>query len=217
MKEAGMVGVSRRKTYRKVGACPKGKAPAKNILQRDFTATAPDQKWVCDTTELRAGGLRLYLAAIMDLFSRRIVGWSWSLTNDEQLVTAALRQALDSRSQSSTIVHSDQGSPYASIGMQNLLRHANKTCSMSRRGNCWDNAPMESWFGILKSELGEVFSSVREADIQLFSYIEEFYNRDRIHSTLNYQTPMHFELAFHHQHQLKINEQMAARQTEVRC
>jgi putative transposase len=215
MKAAGLAGVCRRKKYRNVGACPKGKAPAKNWLNRQFTATAPDQKWVCDTTELRAGGERLFLAAIMDLFSRRIVGWSWSRTNDEDLVRAALTQALMTRSPSRTLVHSDQGSPYASLGMQKYLRLANKECSMSRRGNCWDNAPMESWFGILKSELGSVFQTVREADNRLFAYIEEFYNRERFHSTINYQTPVQFELAFHKQHKLKMEQPMAARDRAV--
>lgn len=203
MRTAGIRGISRRRTWRKSPPCVKGRAPFRNLLKRKFKATRPDQKWVCDTTEVRAGGARLFVAVIMDLFSRRIIGWSHSAHNDEALVTAALQQALATRRGKRTLVHSDQGSTYASGGMQRCLQRAKKRGSMSRRANCWDNAVIESWFGMLKAELGDTFPDVRTADAQLFDYIEGFYNTRRLHSYLNYQSPAEFELAFHHQHQLK--------------
>jgi putative transposase len=215
MQTAGIRGISRRRTWRKSPPCTKGLAPFRNLLRRKFKAQRPDQKWVCDTTEMRAGGARLFVAVIMDLFSRRIIGWSLGLRNDEALVTAALQQALATRQGERTLVHSDQGSTYASLGVQQCLRDAQKRGSMSRRANCWDNAVMESWFGTLKAELGDTFPDVRTADDLLFGYIETFYNTRRMHSYLNYQSPAEFELAFHQRHQLKQQQAPRVSRTPV--
>ena len=128
---------------------------AANVLERDFTAAAPNQRWVGDTTELRTtGGGKFYLAAILDLYSRFVVGWAVSAVNDRQLVSRALTAAVQHRRPAAGLLHhSDRGSPYASDAYQQLLAAHAITCSMSRRGNCLDNAAMESWFSTLK-EIG---------------------------------------------------------------
>src|SRR5262249_16260057 len=128
---------------------------AANLLERRFEAEAPNQRWVGDTTELRVGdGGRLFLAAIVDLFSRFVVGWAISAVNDRQLVLRALDMAVRRRCpQAGLMHHSDRGSPYASEDYQKALEARSITCSMSRRGDCYDNAAMESWFSTLKSEL----------------------------------------------------------------
>lgn len=165
-----------------------------NLLNRDFTATGPNQRWVGDITYLRTPNGFIYLAAVMDLFSRAIVGWAVSGIIDRHLAIAALETALEKRSPAPGLLHhSDRGSQYASDDYQKKLVASGITCSMSRRGNCWDNAAMESWFGTLKTELGEDFETSFEAKRQLFDYIEVFYNRKRMHSTLGYVSPAEFE------------------------
>ena len=169
---------------------------AANLLGRDFTAERPNQKWVGDTTELITGDGRLYLAAIVDLFSRFVVGWAVSASNNRHLTMKALDSALHHRCPTGELLHhSDQGSTYASEDYQQVLDRRGITCSMSRRGNCYDNAAMESWFSTLKSELGERFESNAQAKEKLFDYIEVFYNQQRLHSAIGYVSPAEFERA----------------------
>jgi transposase InsO family protein len=168
---------------------------APNLLDRRFEAEQPNQRWVGDTTELVIGETgKLYLAAIVDLFSRFVVGWALSAVNDRHLVLRALGMALRRRCPDAGLLHhSDRGSPYASEDYQRVLEAHGITCSMSRRGNCIDNAAMESWFSTFKSELGEQFESYAEAKEKAFDYIEVFYNQTRRHSALGYLSPAQFE------------------------
>ena len=168
---------------------------AKNLLARDFTAEAPNRRWVGDVTELRtATGARFFLAALVDLYARVVVGWSLSPINDRHLAEAALQMALEHRRPAPGLLHhTDRGSPYASDGYQQVLTTHGITCSMSRRGDCYDNAAMESWFSTLKFELGDTFLSIDHARTRLFDYIEVFYNRQRRHSTIDYATPIEYE------------------------
>ena len=165
---------------------------AANLLGREFHAAAPNQRWVGDTTELLIGwsGAKLYLAVILDLFSRFVVGWAVSAVNDRHLTIKALEMAMRRRCPDAGLLHhSDQGATYASEDYQRLLEGAGIVCSMSRRGNCLDNAAMESWNSTLKSELGERYETYAAAKAQLFDYIEAFYNPRRRHSALGYQSP----------------------------
>lgn len=168
---------------------------APNLLKRQFEAEAPNQRWVGDTTELRVGDNgRVFLAAIVDLFSRQAVGWALSAVNDRHLVLKALGAAVKRRCPNAGLLHhSDRGSPYASEDYQKGLEDHGIVCSMSGKGNCYDNAAMESFFSTLKSELGERFESYAEAKAQLFDYIEVFYNQSRMHSSIGYMAPAEFE------------------------
>ena len=168
---------------------------AANILDREFEAEAPNQRWVGDTTEMRtASGGKFYLAAIIDLYSRYCVGWAVSAVNDRHLTMRALEEALRRRCPGAGLLHhSDQGSTYASEDYRDLLDEHGIVCSMSRRGNCLDNAAMESWFSTVKAELGEVFESIGRGKEQLFDYIEVFYNQRRRHSALDYRSPARYE------------------------
>lgn len=168
---------------------------AANLLDRQFEAQAPNQRWVGDTTELLIGTSgKLYLAAILDLFSRFIVGWAVSAVNDRHLTIKALEMALKRRCPDVGLLHhSDQGCTYASEDYQAVLEAHGITCSMSRRGNCYDNAVMESFFSTLKSELGERFESHGDAKMELFDYIEVFYNQRRRHSTIGQISPAEYE------------------------
>ena len=170
---------------------------AANLLNREFTAPAPNRRWVGDTTEFLIGSSgKLYLAAILDLFSRFVVGWAISAINDRHLALRALDAALKRRCPDSGLMHhSDQGSPYASEDYQTVLEAQGITCSMSRRGNCYDNAVMESFFSSVKSELRDRFDSCGEAKMELFDYIEVFYNQRRRHSTIGQVSPAAFEKA----------------------
>ncbi len=172
---------------------------AANLLDRQFEAEAPNQRWVGDTTEFVIGGSgKLYMAAILDLFSRFIVGWALSAVNDRHLTLKALDMALKRRCpQAGLLHHSDQGCTYASEDYQVALEANGITCSMSRRGNCYDNAVMESFFSTVKSELGEHFDSHGEAKMELFDYVEVFYNQKRRHSTLGQVSPAAFERRTH--------------------
>jgi transposase InsO family protein len=166
-----------------------------NLLDRQFHAPARNQRWVGDTTEFVIGGSgKLYLAALLDLFSRFVVGWAVSAVNDRHLTIKALRMALERRCPEAGLLHhSDRGSPYASEGYQAVLETHGITVSMSRRGDCYDNAVMESLFSTVKTELGEQFDSCGDAKMALFDYIEVFYNQRRRHSTLDYVSPGAYE------------------------
>ena len=171
---------------------------AANLLNREFTAPCPNQRWVGDTTEFVIGSSgKLYLAVVLDLFSRFVVGWAVSAINDRHLALRALEAALKRRCPDSGLLHhSDQGSPYASEDYQSVLGAQGITCSMSRRGTCYDNAVMESFFSTVKSELSDRFDSCGEAKMELFDYIEVFYNQRRRHSTIGQVSPAAFEKAW---------------------
>jgi len=171
-------------------------AVAENLLDRDFTATTPNQKWVADITYIPTEKGWLYLATVMDLYSRRIVGWAMNKHIDSVLVISAMKMALTQRRPGTSLLHhSDRGSQYASELFQDLLGDNGIVCSMSRKGNCWDNACMESFFGSLKTEwLGEKkYKSRHEAKNDIFKYIELFYNRERRHAALGYLSPAAYE------------------------
>ena len=171
---------------------------ARNILDRDFAADAPNRKWVCDMTYIRTGEGWLYLASVMDLFSRKIVGWSMADHMESSLVEDALKMAIERRGPVQGLLHhSDRGSQYASESYRNLLEANGVVVSMSRRGNCYDNAAKESFFGTLKRECVHLseFRTHAEAKAELFDYIEVFYNRQRRHSSLGYVSPETFEAA----------------------
>jgi transposase InsO family protein len=193
MQEEGLVGRARRR-FKHTTDSNHDLPVATNLLGRDFKASAPNQRWVGDTTELRTPYGKLFLAVIIDLYSRFVVGWAISAVNDRHLTMRALDMALRRRCPGAGLLHhSDQGSTYASEDYQDVLTAHGITCSMSRRGNCLDNAAMESWNSTLKSELGEDFESAGAAKAQLFDYIEVFYNQARMHSSLDYQSPGEFE------------------------
>jgi putative transposase len=169
---------------------------AENVLHREFEATEPNQKWVSDITYVATAEGWLYVATIMDLFSRKIIGWSMSQYIDQQLTLSALRMALADRLPASGLVHhSDRGSQYAAGDYQQLLSDWNISVSMSRKGNCWDNAVIESWHRTLKVECvwRQHYATRAEARRSIFEYIEVFYNQRRRHSTLSYKTPAEFE------------------------
>ena len=168
---------------------------APNLLARRFEADIANQRWVGDTTELRIGESgRLFLAAVLDLFSRFVVGWALSAVNDRHLVLKALEMAIRRRCPDAGLLHhSDRGSTYACEDYRKVLSAYGITCSMSRRGNCIDNAAMESWFSTFKSELGERFESYAQAKEKTFDYVEIFYNQQRRHSALGYLSPADFE------------------------
>lgn len=171
-------------------------AIAPNILDREFTAVAPNQKWVADFTYLWTAEGWLYVAVVLDLYSRRIVGWSMQAQMSAQLVTDALMMAIWRRGQPEAVMHhSDRGSQYTSDQFQRLLVELGVICSMSRSGNCWDNSAMESFFKTLKSERTDrkVYRTRDNAKADVFDYIERFYNRIRRHSTIDYISPVQFE------------------------
>ncbi len=184
-----------RKRYKATTMSDHDQQVAANLLDRQFEAEAPNQRWVGDTTEFVIGRSgKLYLAAVLDLFSRFIVGWAVSAVNDRYLTIKALEMALKRRCPGVGLLHhSDQGCTYASEDYQDVLETRGIVCSMSRRGNCWDNAVMESFFSTVKSELGEHFESHGDAKMELFDYIEVFYNQRRRHSTLGQISPAAFE------------------------
>jgi putative transposase len=194
MRQQGLVARAPRR-FKRTTDSDHGQPVAPNLLDRRFEAAQPNQRWVCDTTELRVGGSgKLYLAAILDLFSRYVVGWALSAVNDRQLTLKALEMALRRRCPGEGLLHhSDRGSPYASEDYQRLLADRGIVCSMSRRGNCYDNAVMESFFSTFKRELGEDFESYAKGKEETFDYIETFYNPRRRHSTLGYLAPAEFE------------------------
>jgi putative transposase len=171
-------------------------AVAPNLLDRQFAAERPNQRWIADFTYIWTAEGWLYVAAVIDLFSRRVVGWSMKAEMTAQLVTDALVMAIWRRGRPDALLHhSDQGSQYASEQFQQLMADNGVACSMSRSGNVWDNAAMESFFSSLKTErIGKkVYRSRDAARADVFDYIERFYNPVRRHSTLGYLSPLEFE------------------------
>ena len=169
---------------------------APNLLAGNMAAIIPNHVWVSDITYIPTGEGWLYLAAVMDIFSRRVVGWSMKSRMTRDLVIEALKQAIGRRQPGSGLIHhSDRGSQYASKDFQILLKSQGFLCSMSGKGNCYDNAQMESFYGTLKTELvyHEKYRTREEARRSIFEYIEAFYNRFRRHSSLGYRSPAVFE------------------------
>jgi putative transposase len=167
-----------------------------NILDRQFEAERPNQKWIADFTYIWTGEGWLYVAAVIDLFSRRVVGWSMSATMTAQLVADALVMAVWRRGKPNALLHhSDRGSQYSSEQFQRLMAESGIVCSMSRSGNVWDNAAMESFFSSLKTErtARKAYQTRNEARADVFDYIERFYNAIRRHSTIGYVSPVEFE------------------------
>jgi transposase InsO family protein len=169
---------------------------AENVLDRQFDASVPNEKWVADITYIPTDEGWLYLAAVLDLFSRRIVGWSMADHMQAQLVDDAILMALTGRQPPAGLLHhSDRGSQYASDAYTHRLTERGITLSMSGKGDCWDNAAMESFWATLKTELvqHQHYATREEARASIFEYIEVFYNRIRLHSSLNYVSPESFE------------------------
>jgi len=170
--------------------------PAPDLLKRQFTVDKHDKAWVSDTTFIATREGWLYLAIILDLFSRQVIGWSMNRRNNTELVQNALTMSIWRRGKvNDVIVHSDQGSTYASGDYRQQLKHNGLRCSMSRKGECLDNAVAESFFGSLKNELvyHEDYKTREEARQSIFEYIEIFYNKKRRHAFLNYMTPVEYE------------------------
>ena len=170
---------------------------AANMLDRSFEASAPNRKWIADFTYYLDGGRLALRAAVIDLFSRRLVGWSMSATMTAQLITDALVMAIWRRGKPRALLHhSDRGSQYTSEQFQRLVADHGVTCSMTRSGNCWDNAAMESFFSSLKTErtARKTYRTRDDARANVFDYIERFYNPKRRHSTIGYMCPMEFEM-----------------------
>jgi putative transposase len=184
-----------RKRYKATTMSDHDQPVAANLLDRQFQAEAPNQRWVGDTTEFVIGGSqKVYLAVILDLFSRFVVGWAISAVNDRHVAIKALEMALKRRCPGTGLLHhSDQGCTYASEDYQTILDRYGIVCSMSRRGNCYDNAVMESLFSTVKSELADRFETYGDAKMELFDYLELFYNQRRRHSTLGQISPAAFE------------------------
>ncbi|MCR6650898.1 MAG: IS3 family transposase [Cellvibrionaceae bacterium] len=195
MRENNIVPKTIRK-FRTTTDSRRSRAAADNILARDFEADRPNEKWVADVTFIPTREGWLFLATVLDLFSRKIVGWSMGSRLTSGLAQTALQNAIDARSpEPGLIVHSDRGKEYHAGEYQQLLKRHGLICSMSARGDCYDNAVMESFFHSLKVE--EVhhqdFRTRAEARAALFDYIEIFYNRQRLHSSIGYQSPVEFE------------------------
>lgn len=195
MRSLGLKGCPRRRFIRTTQSDPSHPVAA-NLLQQDFHATSPNQRWAADITYIPTRRGTLYLAVVMDLYSRRIIGWSMDRWMTRHLVMDALTMALGSRElQGDLIHHSDRGAQYTSDDFRELLSQNGITCSMSARGNCYDNAVVESFFSSLKRErVNRVsYRNREEARTDIFDYIECFYNRKRRHSYLNYRSPVEYE------------------------
>jgi transposase InsO family protein len=195
MREAGLVGTPRRRFRVTTQADPR-QAPAPNHLARHFTVAQPNRVWAADVTWLPLVAGWLYLAVVLDLCSRRVVGWALSARLDRHLVLTALGRALARRRPPPGLLHhSDRGAEYTSGDYQTQLAQAGIVCSMSRRGDCWDNAVVESFFATLKRELGSGarWTTPADAERALAEYLEGWYNLHRRHSTLGYLSPAAFE------------------------
>jgi putative transposase len=205
MRAAGIAAKTKRK-FRQTTDSNHTLPVAQNLLDREFDPDQPNASWVADITYIPTREGWLYLAVVEDLFSRMVVGWSMGATMTSRLVVDALEMALARRlkgsSGSDLIAHSDRGSQYASEHYQRRLSEERIACSMSRRGDCWDNAPMESFFASLKKELvhHEDYATRDQAKGSIFEYIEAFYNRVRRHSALGYVAPTEYERTYNQHH-----------------
>jgi putative transposase len=204
MRQAGIAAKTKRK-FKQTTDSNHAMPVAPNVLDRQFDPDEPNASWAADITYIPTREGWLYLAVVEDLFSRAVVGWSMDATMASRLVVDALEMALARRltlkGSSALVAHSDRGSQYASEHYQRRLAEERIGCSMSRRGDCWDNAPMESFFASLKKELvhHEDYATRDQARASIFEYIEAFYNRVRRHSSLGYVAPAEYERA-HNQH-----------------
>lgn len=199
MREKGLKGAQKRK-FRCTTDSRHSLPIAPNELNRNFAPSQPDRVWAGDVTYIATEEGWLYLAVIIDLFSRRVVGWSVSASNDTALAAEALRRALVSRRPRAGLLHhTDRGSPYAALAYTSILRQYGIVASMSRAGDCYDNAVVESFFGTLKAELvgDSVYPSRAAAAAMISDYVENFYNPQRRHSHLQYLSPIEFELRSH--------------------
>ena len=195
MQEAGIRSKVRRK-FKKTTDSNHPHPIAPNLLDQQFTVSAPNQVWVSDITYIWTEEGWLYLASTLDLYSRKVVGWAMSSGMHASFVVSALQMAIDLRSPAPGLMHhSDRGVQYAAHAFQGLLEHNGITCSMSGKGNCYDNAVKESFFHTLKTELcdHEDYQTRAQARASVFEFIEVFYNRQRLHSTLGYCSPAEFE------------------------
>ena len=198
MRDQGLI-ARRKRRFRPTTTDSNHRQPvADNLLNRSFERAAPNQAWVGDITYISTGEGWLYLAVLIDLFSRRVVGWAMSDRIDRQLTLDALEMAVVNRGRAvkDVLHHSDRGSQYASADYRQAIADAGLIASMSRKGNCWDNAVAERFFSTLKWELihRRPFETRSDARRAIFEYIEVFYNRRRRHSSLGYLSPMQFEL-----------------------
>ncbi len=193
MHKIGLRGCPKRR-FRRYANSPPSHPVAANLLEQDFRATRMDERWSSDITYIWTRQGWLFLAIVMDLFSRRIVGWSMNKLINRHLVIDALAMALGQRDKP-VLHHSDRGSQYSSDDFRDLLKKHGIECSMSRRGNCYDNAPVESFFSSLKRERvrRQTYKTRDEAKADVFDYIECFYNRKRRHTYLGYISPVEFE------------------------
>ena len=190
---------SRIKRFRAIQAMQRVQPPAPNLVKRVFNVTAPNTIWVGDMTAMRTRQGWLHLAVVLDLYARRVVGWSMDATQAATLPMAALNMALAQRKPGAGLIfHSDQGTVYGSHDYRELLQANGVLPSMSRKGNCWDNAVAESFFSNLKNEAmhDRLFASMDEGKAVVGDYIETYYNKQRLHQTLGYQTPAAVEAAF---------------------
>jgi putative transposase len=193
MKSEGLQARPRRR-FRVTTDSRHGHPIAENVLNRGFSEVEPNVVWLADITYLRTPEGWLYLAVVLDLASRRVVGFSMSERINQALTLGALEMALGQRRPAPGLLHhSDRGSQYAAHAYQNRLHRAGCQVSMSRKGNCWDNAPMESFFSTLKTELANWFPSRAQARREVFVYIQAFYNQRRAHSALGYLSPANYE------------------------
>ena len=199
MRTAGMQGVSRRKRVLTTIRKPEAR-PAPDLVKRDFTADCPDQLWVADITYIRTWAGFLYLAVVMDAFSRRIIGWSMANHLRAELVIDALQMAIRQRRPEEVVHHSDQGSQYTSLAFGKRCREANVRPSMGSIGDCYDNALCESFFATLECELLDryKFRSRDQAGRAVFEFIEGWYNPHRRHSSIGYASPVRYEMEYAH-------------------
>ena len=198
MKQQGLKSKGQRK-FKATTNSNHGRPVAPNLLDRAFRVEQPDTVYAGDITYIETGEGWLYLAVLIDLYSRAIVGWAMSERMPAQLANDALMMAIWKRKPpKGLMVHSDRGSQYASDLYQKTIKDNGFICSMSRKGNCWDNAPSESFFHTLKTELTyhRRYQTRQEAKQEIFEYIEVFYNRQRRHSTIGYQTPLGYDKAY---------------------
>jgi putative transposase len=206
MRQAGIVAKMKNRFKVTTRANPKAQAAA-NLLQQDFKAQQPNQRWVADITYVDTQEGWLYVAAVLDLFSRRVIGLAMSERMTTDLVLAALQQAIVHRQPAEGLVHhSDRGCQYTSSAFQTVLKEAGIICSMSGTGNCFDNAAMESFFHTLKTEhiYFETYVTRGQAKQSIFEYVEVFYNRQRRHSTVEYLSPMAFEKKWYQQRDVSL-------------